>query len=227
MFEKQPQSIRDNINNLAQESIAKNDPCWWFDVLYQQAKNDPHKIPWAKMRSHPYFQDWLDRLTEGDITPSVSVLVIGCGLGDDAEALSNKGFNNITAFDISPKAIDWCKKRFPDSAVNYVVADLFELDPSWESQFDLVYECRNIQALPLNVREEIIGNIGRLVAPQGILLVIDRLRADETQPSGPPWALSQSEFDLFHNYGLQTQKVDRFYDGDNQEVTTLRIEFKR
>ena len=159
MFEKQPQSIRDNINNLAQESIAKNDPCWWFDVLYQQANNDPDKIPWAKMRSHPYFQDWLDRLTEGDIAPDASVLVIGCGLGDDSEALSDKGFNNITAFDISPKAIDWCKKRFLNSAVNYVVADLFELDPSWQSQFDLVYECRNIQALPLNVRAEIIETV--------------------------------------------------------------------
>ena len=223
MFEKQPQSIRDQVNNLAKESLEKNDPSWWFDILYQQAGNDPNKVPWAKMRSHPYFQDWLDQIT--NIDRNISVLVIGCGLGDDAEALREKGFNNITAFDISPQAINWCRQRFPDSPVNYVVADLFNLDSSWRSQFDLVYECRNIQALPLDVRSEMIGNIAGLVAKEGKLLVINRFRDGETPPSGPPWALSQAEFDLFQNYSLQPLQSDRFYEGENQEVTTLRIEF--
>ena len=225
MFEKKPQLIRDKVNNLARESLDRNDPSWWFDVLYEDANDDPTQVPWAKMQSHPYFQDWLEHLT--DIDRTASVLVIGCGLGDDAQALKEKGFENITAFDISPKAISWCQKRFPDSTVNYVVADLFKLDSSWQSRFDFVYECRNIQALPLNVRKEIIGNIARLVADQGKLLVIDRLRPTETPTEGPPWALSQSEFDSFHEYGLQTIKVDRFDEGENQEVTNLRVEYRR
>ena len=57
--------------------------------------------------------------------PSASeqkALIIGCGLGDDAEALAKLGFE-VTAFDISTSAIAWCQQRFPDSTVNYLVAD--------------------------------------------------------------------------------------------------------
>jgi len=64
--------------------------------------------------------------------------VVGCGLGDDAEALAQQGFQ-VTAFDISPTAIAWCEKRFPDSQVKYQVADLFALDPAWHHKFDFVF----------------------------------------------------------------------------------------
>ena len=43
-------------------------------------------------------------------------LKIGCGLGDDAEYLTETGME-VTAFDISETAIRWCHERFPDSRV--------------------------------------------------------------------------------------------------------------
>ena len=46
-------------------------------------------------------------------------IVIGCGVGDDAEALSEAGYE-VTAFDISPEAILLCKNRYPDTTVNYL-----------------------------------------------------------------------------------------------------------
>lgn len=223
MFEQQPKTLRDKINLLAQESLKKSDPSAWFDILYQEAGDDVTQIPWAKMQPYPYFQDWLNQI---EIFNKYSpTLVIGCGLGDDAEALAHRGFTNVTAFDISPHAINWCKKRFPNSSVNYVVADLFNLDPSWCGKFSLVYECRNIQALPLNVRSEIITNIANLVHENGILLVIDRLRGDDDIIQGPPWALSKAEFDLFIKLGFKQTRIDTFFEGENQEVTSLRIEY--
>jgi 2-polyprenyl-3-methyl-5-hydroxy-6-metoxy-1,4-benzoquinol methylase len=223
MFEKKPQSMIDKIKLLAQQSLQRSDPSWWFDVLYQEAKDDFTQIPWAKMKPHPYFQDWLDNLAQ--INRNHSALVIGCGLGDDAEALANVGFSNVTAFDISPHAINWCKQRFPQSSVNYVVADLFQIDSSWQHKFDLVYECRNIQALPLSVRSEVISSIANLVAQDGILLVINRLRDTDEEPQGPPWALSLQEFNSFTQFGLQEKNLTTFFEGDNQEVTTVRVEY--
>ena len=225
MFEKQPKSIRDKVNSLATESLKRSQPSWWFDVLYQEAGDDATQVPWAKMQPHPYFQDWLNKFKT--LSKNYSILVIGCGLGDDAEALAKLGFSAVTAFDISPHAINWCKKRFPQSSVNYVVADLFNLDSSWQHKFDLVYECRNIQALPLNVRSEVINNIANLVAKDGILLVINRLHDTDKPPEGPPWALSKQEFDLFKKFGLQETKLDTFFEGENKEVTTLRIEYHK
>ncbi|CDN13142.1 hypothetical protein RintRC_6384 [Richelia intracellularis] len=46
-------------------------------------------------------------------------------------------------------------------------------------------ECRNLQALPLSVRSQVIGSVASMVAPHGKLLVITRFR-QEAAPSGPP-----------------------------------------
>ncbi len=227
MSEKPVEKTKSNFDLLAEESLKRGSPSGWFDTLYQQAQNDPNKVPWAKMQPHPFFQDWLDNHGQSLENKDASILVIGCGLGDDAQALADLGFTNITAFDISGEAISWCQKRFPDSDVNYMVADLFDLDSNWQNKFDFVYECRNIQALPLDVRSQIINNIANLVAPEGILLVIDRLRdRSEKNPFGPPWALSDEEFDLFVKFGLQQIQIDTFKEGENEEVTTLRIQYQ-
>ena len=124
MFEQQPDNLRQKIEKLAQEAQDKSDPSSWFESLYQDATGDSSQFPWAKLDIHPFFQDWLK---ENPISGAgKTALVIGCGLGDDAETLTKLGFE-VMAFDISPTAIAWCKRRFPESKVNYQVADLFTL----------------------------------------------------------------------------------------------------
>ncbi|MGB7415990.1 MAG: class I SAM-dependent methyltransferase, partial [Thermosynechococcaceae cyanobacterium] len=151
-----------------------------------------------------------------------SALVIGCGLGDDAERLQQQGYR-VRAFDVSPTAIAWCQQRFPNSEVDYTVADLLNLDPQWEPA-DFVFECRNTQALPLGVRSQAIQAIAKLVAPHGRLLVITRLRETEAAPDGPPWPLSESELSEFTTLGLHEVKRAQFMEGD---ITQVRIEYRR
>lgn len=62
---------------------------------------------------------------------------------------------------------------------------------------------------------------------EGTLLVINRFRNPNEIPQGPPWGLSKSEFDLFQKFGLKEIKLDSFWEGENQEVTTLRIEYHK
>ena len=221
-FEQQPDEIRQKVVSLAEEAIQKQDPSSWFDTLYVDADGDTAKIPWARLTIHPYLQAWI---TEEKITGNgSSALVIGCGLGDDAEALAKLGFQ-VTAFDVSPEAIAWCKKRFPDSEVNYLVADLFALDPAWQGKFCLVVESRTIQALPLSVRIEAIVAIASLVTfVEGKLVVITRYRDTEAEPDGPPWALSESELSRFHDCGLNEVRREEFVD-EGRGVTELRLEY--
>ena len=223
MFEQQPEAIQQKVKSLASQSLSQSDPSGWFEVLYADANGDYAQVPWAKLSLHPYLQDWLDRTkVQGN---SRSALVIGCGLGDDAEALQERGFQ-VTAFDISPTAIAWCQKRFPNSSVTYIVADLFALDPSWHRTFDLVFESRNIQALPLSVRSNVINVIASLVAPEGTLLVITRHRETDTEPEGPPWPLSDGELNQFQELGFHEIHRAPFWEDDNKSVTQLRIEYR-
>ena len=173
------------------------------------------------MQPNPHLLAWLD---EGDRPQSgPRALVVGCGLGDDAEALAERGYQ-VTAFDISTRAIAWCQERFPNSSVAYQVADLFEFAQSHPQAFDFVFECRTIQALPLKVRQQTISSICQLLAPKGTLFVITNIRQDEAAPEGPPWPLSETELQQILQQGLQEIQRHR-PSGTNRP--TLCIEYRR
>lgn len=224
MFEQKPQFLQQKIKSFATNAIADQDPSGWFEPLYADAQGDTAQVPWVKNQAHPYLQQWLQVYPPQ--AAAKTALVIGCGLGDDAELLASLGYQ-VTAFDISPTAIAWCQSRFPDSQVNYLVGDLFNLDPNWQDQFDFVFECRNIQALPLAVRSQVIGAIAPLVAPKGTLLVVTRHRADNTIPEGPPWALSDAELSQFLDLGLSEVRCDRFTEGEQVKIEQYRLEYCR
>ena len=229
MFEKQPQNLQpqnlqQRVKQLATEAIENSNPTAWFDVLYSQSRGDVTQIPWAKLTAHPLLQDWLT--TNNPEGEGKSALVIGCGLGDDAQALATRGFQ-VTAFDISPTAINWCEQRFPNSCVNYVVADLLGLPSHWEQAFDLVLEIRNIQALPLNIRPTVITSVASVVAPAGTLILINRFRETEGEPDGPPWPLSSSELAQFVELGLQELSRVTFYEAERADIPQLRIEYQK
>src|SRR5690349_14887075 len=101
---------RERAGELAKEFIERGDPKGWFEALYVEANGDETTIPWANLTPNPQLVDWLDcKNGEGQ-----RALVIGCGLGDDAEAVAARGFA-VTSFDISSHAIAWCKQRFSQS----------------------------------------------------------------------------------------------------------------
>ncbi|MEY4520365.1 MAG: hypothetical protein RLZZ499_2965 [Cyanobacteriota bacterium] len=208
---------------MANNSVDPQNPTGWFEPLYAEAKGDTALVPWAKNQAHPYLQQWLN--TNPPQAQDKTALVIGCGLGDDAELLNSIGYQ-VTAFDISPTAIAWCQQRFPQSTVNYLVADLFNLDPQWQGKFDFVFECRTIQALPLNVRSQVIQIIAALIAPQGTLLVVTRHREANTIPDGPPWALSTAELSQFTELGLTQVSCDRFIEGEQTKIEQYRLEYR-
>jgi SAM-dependent methyltransferase len=105
---------QERVQQLALQALQEGQPYQWFETLYQQAQGDPAQVPWARLAPHPCLQDWLSPHPE----TQGRALVVGCGLGDDAELLQAHGFQ-VTGFDISATAIAWCQQRFPNSQVNY------------------------------------------------------------------------------------------------------------
>lgn len=221
-FEEQPQELQQRVKQLAAAAINQGESYRWFETLYQEAQGQAAQVPWARLQPHPSLVKWLARHSP----LNGRGLVIGCGLGDDAEALQSRGLA-VKAFDISPTAIAWCRQRFPNSRVDYEVADLFQLDLTWQLGFDLVFECRNLQALPLNLRKLAISEIAKLVKPQGTLLVVTRLRdIHESQPDGPPWPLSNQELALCKTFGLQEVYRERFQEA-GALVEQVLVEYRR
>ncbi len=193
----------------------------WFEPLYAQAVGDTSQVPWALPGAVPYLTNWLKGV-EGE---GRSAIVVGCGLGNDAEALAAAGFE-VTAFDVSESAIAWAKKRSPNTIVNYITADLFGLPASWPGSFDVVFEFRTVQALPVSVRREAIAQIASLPKPGGTLLMATYTRPSEAVNDGPPWPLSESELAEFEALGLKIVKKETFHQKDSRFGDRVQIEYQ-
>ena len=200
---------------LQQHHWSQGDATGWFEPAYAQANGDRGAIPWSEKGINPHL---LDFPLEGH---GLTALVVGCGLGDDAEYLASRGFA-VTAFDISPTAIDWCRQRFPQSSVTYLAADLFQ---NSLQAFDFVLEAHTLQALPRPLRARAVAAIAGLVRHR--LLVICR-GCDQPEPNEEiPWPLTPAELSGFPAAGLSESSFEDFHDQKDPPRRRFRIDYHR
>jgi SAM-dependent methyltransferase len=217
-------TARKKAGDLARESIASGDPTGWFETLYRQADGDPGAISWADLAPNPNLTAWLDReKVEGN---GRRALKIGCGLGDDAEELSRRGFL-VTAFDVSPTAIDWCRARFPTTTVRYEIHDLLAPPGVWACDFDFVLESYTLQVLPPDVRARAMPAVADYVGPGGDLLVIARGREPSDPPGAMPWPVLRDELAGFTRAGLAEVRFEDFLDAESPPVRRFRVHYRR
>jgi SAM-dependent methyltransferase len=180
-----------------------SDPTGWFEPLYRAAEAGEAVVPWHDEAASPLLVEW-SRGVEG---AGLRAIVVGCGLGSDAEHVASLGFETV-AFDIAPTAIRGARRRFPETAVSYVVADLLALPAEWREAFDLVVEHITVQALPDPPRAAAIAAVSGLVAPGGTLLVISGARAEGSPVEGPPWPLTRAEVESFATGGVEMVSLE-------------------
>jgi SAM-dependent methyltransferase len=191
---------------LAARSIARGDATGWFETLYAAAEQGAVTVPWADNAPNVRLVSALAGLSGPG-----RALVVGCGLGDDAEHVASLGYATV-AFDVSPTAVTGARRRFPASAVEYVVADLLSPPPSWVAAFDLVVEVYTVQVLTGPARVSAVARLAELVAPGGRLLVIAGAREETDHPGEMPWPLTRAEIESFRDHGLVKESIVEFRD---------------
>ena len=172
----------------------------FFDNVYKNAdKDNLESIPWATLSANEHLIEYLDR---NKSLKSKKALVIGCGLGDDAEVLSEAGYA-VDAIDISQTAINMAKERFPEFDIDFRVEDIFNLPEFMNGHYDLVFESRTIQSLDPKFRDELVKIIADLVKEDGELLLHTNIQDDSETYGGPPWPLYRRELNTFQDHGLK------------------------
>jgi SAM-dependent methyltransferase len=195
---------------MASEADAQGDPIGWFERVYARAGGDDSQIPWADLEPHPLLVSWLTG--RAGAAGEARALVVGCGLGDDAEHVAGSGLAT-TAFDISASAVEWARRRHPGSSVEYVEANLLELPTAWQRAFDLVVEIYTLQSLPPgDVRERAVRSLAGPLAPGGTLLVVCRGRDEGEAVHGIPWPLARSELAPLEQEGLTLATFEQLPD---------------
>ena len=196
---------------MARDAAPDEAPTAWFDRLYEAAEAGTATIPWDRGHANPYVTDWF----AGADGAGRRTLVVGCGLGDDAEDIAGRGYA-VTAFDVSAAAVRACRRRYPESAVDYRVADLLDPPPDWYRAWDVVVESLTVQSLPPSVRATATRNLASFVAPGGTLLVMSGVLPDGAGPEGPPWRLSRADIEAFATDGLTATDI-AFLPGDDAD----------
>ncbi|MGC1617023.1 MAG: class I SAM-dependent methyltransferase [Candidatus Acidiferrum sp.] len=215
---------RTRARELAAEFIRRGDPAGWFEALYKEGEEGKSVVPWADGQKNAHLAEfWRAHAQQ---TAGRNALVIGCGLGDDAQQLAEWGYQT-TAFDISETAIRTAKNRFPKNAVEYRVANLLQPPAEWTHSFDFVLEVYTLQALPPNVRSRALQNVASFVRPGGNLLVLARGREPHEPEGQLPWPLTRAELADFGRAGLSEQIFEDYFDNEEPPARRYRVLYSR
>lgn len=214
-LERDMEDIRSRVKQMSDAAASTSNPLSWFEELYSSAQGDNNWIPWSDGSPNPFVVDWAIGKPPG------RALVVGCGLGEDAVFLDKIGWD-VVAFDLSPTAVEWAKKRHERTDINWVVADLLNPPEEWVNEFELVLEVHILQAIPENIRHDAASKLPHFVAKGGHLVCIGRFGEDGDAHEGPPWPLKQEFIESIGRPLCQMSMVKATLPDDDPSTTRYR-----
>lgn len=145
----------------------------WEKVYEQEA------TPWDAGQP----EDALVKFIKDGFVKPCRVLEIGCGNGNDAIFLAQKGFD-VTAIDISKRAIEEAKKRAERTGVhcNFLVENILELK-FVSGKFGFVYDRGCFHFVPEEKRDRYAKIVKQFLLKDGYFLLI--ASSDKDTVTGP------------------------------------------
>ncbi len=215
---------RERTKEIQAEYAAQGDALGWFEALYKDANGNNERIPWADLKPNKFLVRYAEETNlRGE---NRNALVVGCGLGDDARYLHDSGFR-VTAFDISPTAIEWARKIHAGTDIKFFAADLFNAPKEWFAAFEYVLEVYTIQPLPLEMRPQTIDAIANFVEFKGKLLIVTRGREDDEIPTELPWALSKKDLSRFETNHFKQTVFKEMLGDEEPPIRRFVVEYEK
>jgi len=136
-----------------------------WDEIYR--KYPLEALPWELGRPRKV----LVELVESGLIKKGKALDLCCGAGTNTVYLAKKGFQ-VTAIDISSKAIEYAKKKADDAKVeiNFLVRNFLDL-PFKDEDFDFVFDMGCFHHVKVRDRDTFIKGVYRVLKKGGSYLL--------------------------------------------------------
>jgi SAM-dependent methyltransferase len=159
-----------------------------LNTMDWQARYESADTPWDEGAAHPALLDFIGR--SGPFLGRI--LVPGCGRGYEVRALSTAA-NQVIGLDIAPGAIA-AARAFPATGCEeYIVADLFNLEPALRGSFDWVVEHTCFCAIDPSMRLAYSVAVAGALKPGGRMFAIFYLNPGRDRQ--PPFGVETAELD--------------------------------
>ncbi|MER7541180.1 class I SAM-dependent methyltransferase [Streptomyces sp. NPDC097704] len=127
----------------------------------------------TKTFTHPVNPSWL-----AGVSLDARALDYGCGYGRVMAELSERGFRDVSGVDLSPALIERGRQLRPD--LRFAVLESPPSLPDASESFDVVLLFAVLTCIPDgNAQRELVKELGRVMAPGGLLYVSDMLLQDD------------------------------------------------
>jgi SAM-dependent methyltransferase len=157
-----------------------------LDETYWNSQYNANTTGWDLGQVSPPLKAYIDQLTNKNLR----ILIPGCGNTYEAAYLLQQGFTNVTVIDIAPALVAQLKEKYKDNPyIKIIHGDFFE----HEGEYDLVLEQTFFCALNPALRNDYVGKMNELLAPNGKLAGV--LFNREFDQQGPPFGGSKDLYE--------------------------------
>lgn len=165
---------------MTDKPIKTRNPAFWNEYY------DAGTPPWQIHEPCPPAMSFVD---SHPIEPC-RILVPGCGLGHEPEALARRGFS-VLAMDLSSEVVKKAKERMdPELPLTYRAGNICDSEPDSLGYFDAVFEQTCYCAIDPRDRPAYVQAVHGLLRRGGVLFGVF-YQADHG--NYPPWPISREE----------------------------------
>lgn len=168
-------------------------------MAFQEYWNEIHKKYSAEK---PVYDNWLDEHLKCFENVKTPVLDLGCGTGNDALYLTQKGFD-VLAVDFSTEALKYVEKHI--SAAKTKLVDISKKLPFDDGQFQVIVADLSLHYFDNKTTIQIMNELKRVLCDGGYLLARVNSTQDVNYGAGQGEKL-EDNFYLIEGYGK------RFFD---------------